>query len=190
MRCSKCGSDNRGGAKFCKECASPLSTNCATCGALNQPGAKFCDECGAALGDAAAATVADPTPTAPPTAGERRHLTVLFCDLVGSTEIAAQLDPEEWRETVAGYQRAAAKAITRFGGHVAKYLGDGVMAFFGYPEAHDNDAERAARAGLAILGAISKLNEQPARAKLSTRIGIDSGAVVVGAGAGKEADGG
>ena len=93
--------------------------------------------------------------------GERRHLTVLFCDLVGSTAIAAQLDPEEWRETVAGYHRAAADAITRFGGHVAKYLGDGVMAFFGYPEAHDNDAERAARAGLAILDAIAKLNEQP-----------------------------
>jgi len=121
-------------------------------------------------------------------AGERRHLTVLFCDLVGSTEIAAQLDPEEWRETVAGYQRAAAEAITRFDGHVAKYLGDGVMAFFGYPEAHDNDAERAARAGLAILDAIAKLNEQSGSQKLSARVGIDSGAVVVGAGAGTEAD--
>ena len=120
--------------------------------------------------------------------GERRHLTVLFCDLVGSTAIAAQLDPEEWRETVAGYHRAAAEAITRFGGHVAKYLGDGVMAFFGYPEAHDNDAERAARAGLAILDAIAKLNEQPGQPKLAARVGIDSGAVVVGAGAGKDAD--
>ena len=120
--------------------------------------------------------------------GERRHLTVLFCDLVGSTAISAQLDPEEWRETVAAYHRAAAEAITRFDGHVAKYLGDGVMAFFGYPEAHDNDAERAARAGLAILDAIAKLNQQPERRKLSARIGIDSGAVVVGAGAGKEAD--
>ena len=120
--------------------------------------------------------------------GERRHLTVLFCDLVGSTAIAARLDPEEWRETVAGYQRAAAEAISRFGGHVAKYLGDGVMAFFGWPEAHDNDAERAARAGLAILDAIAKLNEQRAQAKLSARIGIDSGAVVVGAGAGRDAD--
>ncbi len=113
---------------------------------------------------------------------------MLFCDLVGSTAIAAQLDPEEWRETVAGYHRAAAEAITRFDGHVAKYLGDGVMAFFGYPEAHDNDAERAARAGLAILDAIAKLNEQPGRPKLAARVGIDSGAVVVGAGAGKEAD--
>ncbi|HZY58201.1 MAG TPA: AAA family ATPase [Candidatus Binataceae bacterium] len=113
---------------------------------------------------------------------------MLFCDLVGSTGIAAQLDPEEWRETVGGYQRAAAEAITRFGGHVAKYLGDGVMAFFGYPEAHDNDAERAARAGLAIIDAIGKLNEQPGRIKLAARVGVDSGAVVVGAGAGKDAD--
>src|SRR6266849_4368931 len=188
MRCSKCGSDNRGGAKFCKECASPLSTNCAACGALNQPGAKFCDECGAALVDAAQATVAEAMPTAVSAAGERRHLTVLFCDLAGPTALAGQLDPEEWRETVGGYHRAAAEAVERFGGYVAQYLGDGVMAFFGYPEAHDNDAERAARAGLAILDAIAKLNEQSDRQKLSARVGIDSGAVVVGAGAGKEAD--
>jgi class 3 adenylate cyclase len=113
---------------------------------------------------------------------------VLFCDLVGSTEIAARLDPEEWREVVAGYHRAAAEAITRFGGHVAQYLGDGVMAYFGYPEAHDNDAERAARAGLAILDTISRLNGPSTRPELSARIGIDSGAVVVGASAGKDAD--
>ena len=74
--------------------------------------------------------------------GERRHLTVLFCDLVGSTEIVSHLDPEEWREIVGEYHRAAAQAIERFGGYVAQYLGDGVMAYFGYPEAHDNDAER------------------------------------------------
>jgi len=121
-------------------------------------------------------------------AGERRHLTVLFCDLVGSTAMAAQLDPEEWRETVAGYHRATADAITRFDGHVAKYLGDGVLAFFGYPQAHDNDAERAARAGLAILESIARLNEQPQRPKLAARVGIDSGSVVVGAGAGRDAD--
>jgi class 3 adenylate cyclase/tetratricopeptide (TPR) repeat protein len=120
--------------------------------------------------------------------GERRHLTVLFCDLAGSSAIAAQLDPEEWRETVSDYHRAAAEAITRFGGHVAKYLGDGVMAFFGYPQAHDNDAERAVRAALAILESIARLNEQSQRPKLAARVGIDSGAVVVGAGVGKDAD--
>jgi class 3 adenylate cyclase/tetratricopeptide (TPR) repeat protein len=123
-----------------------------------------------------------------PSAGERRHLTVLFCDLVSSTEIAARLDPEEWREVVAGYHRAAAQAITRYGGHVAKYLGDGVMAFFGYPEAHDNDAERAARAGLAILEGVLKLNHGSTGPKLAARVGIDSGAVVVGAGADKDTD--
>jgi class 3 adenylate cyclase len=89
-----------------------------------------------------------------PSAGERRHLTVLFCDLVGSTEIVTQLDPEEWREVVAGYHRAASEAITRFGGHVAKYLGDGVMAYFGWTAAHDNDTERAAHAGLALVEVI------------------------------------
>jgi predicted ATPase/class 3 adenylate cyclase len=113
---------------------------------------------------------------------------VLFCDLVGSTEIAANLDPEEWRELVAGYHRAASEAITRYGGYVAKYLGDGVMAYFGWPEAHENDAERAARAGLAIVESVAKLKEQANRAKLAARIGIDSGSVVVGAGAGKETD--
>src|SRR5216683_1200525 len=188
MRCLKCGSDNRAERKFCASCGAPLSASCPKCGASNQPGERFCGECGTALVDAAQVTVAEATPTAVSAAGERRHLTMLFCDLVGSTEIAAHLDPEEWRETVASYQRVAAEAITRFDGHVAKYLGDGVMAFFGYPESHDNDAERAARAGLAILDAIAKLSEQSGRQKLSARVGIDSGAVVVGASAGKEAD--
>jgi class 3 adenylate cyclase len=118
--------------------------------------------------------------------GERRRLSVLFCDLVGSTAIAAQLDPEEWLETVREYHSAAAEAITRFGGQVAQYPGDGIVAFFGWPEAHDNDAERAARAGLAILEAILKLGERPARSKLSARIGFDSGTVVVDRVAGKE----
>jgi len=124
----------------------------------------------------------------PGLAGERRHLTVLFCDLVGSTEIAARLDPEEWREVIGSYHRAATEAITRYGGHVAQYLGDGVMAYFGWPEAHENDAERAARAGLAILEAVSQLNQKPMNLKISLRVGIDSGAVVVGPGAGKDAD--
>ena len=160
MRCSKCGSDNREGRKFCTSCGTPLVATCPKCGAPVQPDESFCGECGTALGDAAPATAPAVTVLVAVSAGgERRHLTVLFCDLVGSTEIAAQLDPEEWREVVAGYHRAAAEAITRFGGHVAKYLGDGVMAYFGWPEAHDNDGERAARAGLALLDVISKLNQ-------------------------------
>lgn len=111
-------------------------------------------------------------------AGERRHLTALFCDLVGSTEISSRLDPEEWREIEADYLRAVAEAIARFDGFVAKSLGDGVMAYFGWPEAHDNDAERAARAGLAIVDAVGALNHrdgQKGSPNLSVRVGIDSG---------------
>jgi class 3 adenylate cyclase len=185
MRCSNCGSDNSTGKKFCGDCGAQLENHCPKCGAQNPAGKRFCGDCGASFN---AATPAAAEPRYGDLSGERRHLTVLFCDLVGSTEIAAQIDPEEWREVVAGYHRTAAEAITRFGGHVAKYLGDGVMAFFGYPEAHDNDAERATRAGLALLDAIIKINQDAMRPKLSARVGIDSGAVVVGASAGQSAD--
>ena len=192
MRCSSCNFDNAAGKKFCVRCGIAFSVRCPKCGSENPPEASFCGDCGAGLivpakaeADEHARNIIVDRQAAQ---GERRHLTVLFCDLVGSTEMASHLDPEEWREIVAGYHRAAAQAIERFGGHVAQYLGDGVMAYFGYPEAHDNDAERAARAGLAILDAISKLNEHPTHPKLAARIGIDSGAVVVGAGAGGDAD--
>src|SRR5580700_12291778 len=186
MRCSECGIDNAAGSRFCNQCAAPLSKHCAKCCFDNLYEARFCAQCAEPLRDGEP-TNAQSHPVERPT-GERRHLTVLFCDLVGSTAISAQLDPEEWRETVAGYHHAAAEAINRFDGHVAKYLGDGVMAYFGWPEAHDNDAERAARAGLAILEAIAKLNDQPGHAKLSARVGIDSGGVVVGTSAGQDAD--
>jgi len=162
---------------------------CPRCNAEHAPAAKFCGECGAPCDSSIGTPVsAIPPLQSPEVAGERRHLTVLFCDLVGSTSIAARLDPEQWRETLAGFHRAATEAITRFDGHVAKYLGDGVMAYFGWPAAHDNDAERAARAGLALLDAIAKLNEQPGHAKLSARVGIDSGLVVIGQGAGSAAE--
>jgi class 3 adenylate cyclase len=189
LLCPKCGTKGIYGKKFCAECGSLLSFRCSNCNSDNAPDANFCADCGTPLISPTGNPVLETSPVqAHALGGERRHLTVLFCDLVGSTQIAARLDPEEWRETVAGYQHAVAEAITRFGGHVAKYLGDGVMAFFGYPEAHDNDAERGARAGLAILDAIFRLDEEPRHAKLSARIGIHSGAVVVGAGAGQDAD--
>jgi class 3 adenylate cyclase len=172
--------------RFCAECGSPLAIKCPKWGADTPANAKFCADCGAALAAAAPATVGIPAEVS--FVGERRHLTVLFCDLVGSTEIAAQLDPEEWREVVATYHRAAAEAITRFGGHVAKYLGDGVMAYFGWPEAHDNDGERAARGGLALLEAILKLNHESTNPQLAARVGIDSGAVVVGGGVDKDSE--
>jgi class 3 adenylate cyclase/tetratricopeptide (TPR) repeat protein len=189
MRCSNCGTVGIPGKKFCAECGKPLHNRCSSCNSDNAPEAKFCADCDKPL----AAPVSSPIPATAPVqihevVGERRHLTVLFCDLVGSTAIAARLDPEEWRETVAGFHRVTAAAITQFDGYVAKNLGDGVMAFFGWPQAHDNDAERAARAGLAILEAMTKLNVEPAHVKLSVRVGIDSGAVVMGRGAGSEVD--
>jgi len=188
MRCSKCGGDNREGRKFCTACGTPLVASCPKCGVPVQPSERFCGECGTALEDPSLAKAQDATPVTSSVTGERRHLTVLFCDLVGSSEIAARLDPEEWRDLVAEYHRTAAEAISRYGGQVAKFLGDGVMAYFGWPEAHENDAERAARAGLTILDGVSKLNQKSVHPQISVRVGIDSGTVVIGAGAGKEAD--
>ncbi|MGA2409814.1 MAG: AAA family ATPase, partial [Candidatus Binataceae bacterium] len=187
MRCRNCSAENADRDTVCAHCASPLAPRCPKCGFEYSLGAKFCSQCATPLNlsnPARAAAGARPGPLP----AERRHLTVLFCDLVASTALATQLDPEEWRDTLARYHWAATEAIVRFEGHVAQYLGDGVMAYFGWPQAHDNDAERAVRAGLAIHGAIAKLNENPAHAQLAARVGIDSGTVVVGAGAGKDAD--
>jgi predicted ATPase/class 3 adenylate cyclase len=115
---------------------------------------------------------------------ERRPITVLFCDLVGSTSLAAKLDPEDWRNLVNAYLDETSKAVTGFGGHVSKKLGDGLMALFGYPQAQENDAERAVRAALAIQCAIAEINERNAQTggpQLFARIGLESGPVVVDA---------
>ena len=117
-------------------------------------------------------------------AGERRYLTVMFCDLVGSTAISAQLDPEEWRDLVGAYLDAASAAVAEMGGHVAKKLGDGLMCLFGYPVAHENDAERAARAALSIQRALAEVNRKnvgSGKPDLNARIGIETGPVVVDA---------
>src|SRR6516165_390086 len=124
------------------------------------------------------------TPRSQEAAGERRYLTVMFCDLVDSTGIAARLDAEEWRDLVNAYLDAASAAVTEMGGHVAKKLGDGLMALFGYPLAHENDAERAARAGLSIQRALADLNRKYAGAgkpELIARIGLETGPAVVDA---------
>ena len=117
-------------------------------------------------------------------AGERRYLTVMFCDLVGSTAISAQLDAEEWRDLVGAYLDAASAAVAEMGGHVAKKLGDGLMCLFGYPLAHENDAERAARAALSIQRALAELNRKNAgttKPELVARIGLESGPAVLDA---------
>jgi class 3 adenylate cyclase/tetratricopeptide (TPR) repeat protein len=125
-----------------------------------------------------------PAPSAAEADGERRYLTVMFCDLVGSTAISAQLDAEEWRDLVGAYLDAASAAVNELGGHVAKKLGDGLLALFGYPLAHENNAERAARAALSIQRALATLNAKNAgsgKPELAARIGIETGPAVVDA---------
>ena len=137
---------------------------------------------------AGAGPAASPTKSAPSkglqASAERRPITVMFCDLVGSTSLAAKLDAEDWRNLVNAYLDEASAAVTDLGGHVLKKLGDGLMALFGYPQAQENDAERAVRAALAIQRALADLNARNARSgapELSARIGIECGSVVVDA---------
>ena len=133
---------------------------------------------------AALASPAAPFPAATPVppvadAAERRQLTVMFSDLVGSTALSARLDPEDMREVIRAYQDACSGAVARYDGFVAKFMGDGVLAYFGFPRAHEEDAERAVRAGLDIAAVVAKL-ETRANENLKVRIGIATGIVVVG----------
>jgi class 3 adenylate cyclase len=132
-----------------------------------------------------ASPAAAPVPAPPPAAAsraeegaaERRHVTVMFADLVGSTALSVRMDPEDLREVISTYQKCVAETVRRFDGFVAKYMGDGVLVYFGYPHAHEDDAERAVRAGLEMIIAVSALASP---ISLQTRVGIATGLVVVG----------
>jgi class 3 adenylate cyclase/tetratricopeptide (TPR) repeat protein len=124
-----------------------------------------------------AATASDEPSTSPEDRAERRQVTVMFSDLVGSTALSGRMDPEDLREVISAYQKSVAETVGRFGGFVAKYMGDGVLIYFGYPHAHEDDAERAVRAGLELVAAVSDLKTHAA---LQTRVGIATGLVVVG----------
>jgi class 3 adenylate cyclase len=198
MICAHCGNDNLPGKKFCGDCGTALAMRCPKCGADTPGDKKFCGDCGAQL-QAPGVRGHEATEHSPAgldanlhVDGERRQLTVLFCDLVGSTEIAARTDPEEWRTVLVEYHRAAREVIARFGGHAAKNLGDGVLAYFGWPSAHEDDAERAVRAGLAIIEGVKALgvtglgDQNPtlppnpiAPDRLFVRVGVDTGQVVI-----------
>jgi class 3 adenylate cyclase len=135
----------------------------------------------AALGDGQHPTQISPAPSPSPAVtaeAERRQLTVMFCDLVGSTELSARIDPEDLRDVIGAYHRTVARVVAEFDGFVSKYMGDGVLVYFGYPQAHEDDAERAVRAGLGAIEAVSRLDIQSV--KLRTRVGIATGLVVVG----------
>jgi class 3 adenylate cyclase/predicted ATPase len=176
MDCPGCAAANQDGKKFCGECGNPLPRCCPTCGHANAASNSFCGGCGARLiGDTSRAQ----TPSSPARAeAERRQLTVLFCDLVGSTELSARLDPEDMGQVIRAYQQCCAGVVKRWDGHIANYMGDGVLALFGYPQAHEDDAERAVRAGLEMTAAVGRLKTDDA--PLAARVGIATGQVVAG----------
>jgi class 3 adenylate cyclase/tetratricopeptide (TPR) repeat protein len=174
MKCSACGTQNAPGMKFCGQCGSKLAVACPACGFQNPEANRFCGQCGGALPTAA--------PKAEPTA-ERRLLTVLFCDLVGSTELAGTLELDALREVVRRYQATCSEPIERYGGHIAQLLGDGLLVYFGYPRAHEDDAQRAIHAALGILQSMERLNEEMGAdlgTRLDVRIAIHTGPVVAG----------
>jgi class 3 adenylate cyclase/tetratricopeptide (TPR) repeat protein len=180
MRCPVCQHRSHEGARFCAECGSALAPRCGGCGVPLRADDRFCGACGrpVAAGEAAPDRATDPEREA-----EHRQITVAFCDLVGSTLHASKLDPEDWREVVRRFQEVCLGVVERFDGHIAQYLGDGLLVYFGYPQAHEDDAERAIRAGLGVLDAVAELNPRLAREheiELSARIGLHTGPVVVG----------
>jgi class 3 adenylate cyclase/tetratricopeptide (TPR) repeat protein len=177
MDCPRCGASAPQGQRFCSDCGAPLVPwHCAACGTDNAPGRRYCGNCGTAIDHA---VVRNEVAAAP--AGERRQLTVMFCDMVGSTAIGIRLDPEDLHDVVAAYHRCVTEHVARYGGFIARYMGDGVLAYFGYPVANEDDAERAVRAGLAVAEAVASLNTVAGPpSTLRARIGIATGLVIVG----------
>ncbi len=182
MKCPRCQHETPSGAEFCPECGTKLTAVCAGCGAQNAPTHKFCTKCGSPLARVPG-PMDDPQAARSSPEAERRQLTVMFCDLVGSTALSGTLDPEDMRAIVRAYQEACAEVIHSFEGHIAQYLGDGLLVYFGYPRAHEDDAQRAVRAALGIGDAMERLNTRLQRerdARLAVRVGIHTGLVVVG----------
>jgi class 3 adenylate cyclase/predicted ATPase len=180
MECPNCHADVSKRAKFCSQCGSALPLECPSCGNGNAPGSKFCSKCGAAIAETSgAAPSPELAPGMPPRAllAERCHLTVMFCDLVDSTALSVHLDVEDFHEVISAYQKRVAEIVTRFGGFVARRVGDGVLVYFGYPNADEDDPQQAVRAGLAVVEAVGLLKS---REPLQVRLGIASGLVVVG----------
>ena len=174
MQCTNCAAEVPRQKKFCGHCGAAVVRRCLACGAANPVVNKFCSDCGTKLRADSRAVVPALRDSRPI---ERRQLTVLFCDLVGSTALSARLDPEDFSAIISGYRRCITETVDSFDGFVARHHGDGAMVFFGYPQAHEDDAERAVQASLALVQAVSAL---PAKQKLSARVGIATGVALVG----------
>ena len=198
MKCPKCQGDNRDGVKFCEECGAPMEIKCPSCGALVPLGKKFCGECGNALEKP---IVAPPIEYSQPQSytpkflaakilttrcsieGERKLVTVLFADVANYTSISEKLDPEEVQQIMDGCFKILMDEIHRYEGTINQFTGDGVMALFGAPIAHEDHAQRACYAALSIQKAIGQYGEKLKKdrgVEFKMRIGLNSGPVIVG----------
>ncbi|MBV8523976.1 MAG: AAA family ATPase [Acetobacteraceae bacterium] len=177
MNCLNCGANVPKDSKFCMACGAPLQAVCRACGHVSQPGAVFCPECGIRLRPSRA----DLTPDQPAALGsaERRQLSVMFCDLVGSTELATRLDPEDLGQVISAYQSSVRTIVTRFGGFIAKYMGDGILIYFGWPQATEADAECAVHAALEVIQAAGQIGTGEGHSP-RVRVGIATGLSLVG----------
>ena len=180
MQCPSCGTENEAGRKFCPECGTRLAAGCPACGATNPAGAKFCAECGTALN-------LDPPSRSssgePEVVTERRIVSVLFADLVGFTTLAEGRDAEEVREVQDRYFATCRTVIERYGGTLEKFIGDAVMAVWGAPTSHEDDAERAVRAALDLVSAVAGLEVTTGGPSLEARAAVMTGEAAVSLGA-------
>ena len=184
MICQQCFSENDPARKFCGECGAALARGCPSCGAPNPANVKFCGECGSALGAAVSAGAADGVlPAAEKPSAERRLFSVLFADLVGFTTVAESRDAEEVRELLSRYFDTCRRLIDLYGGTVEKFIGDAVMAVWGTPIATEDDAERAVRAGLDLVAAVTALGDELGIDGLHARAGVLTGEAAVSIGA-------
>jgi predicted ATPase/class 3 adenylate cyclase len=203
--CPACGHSNRAQARFCEECGQPLDRRCSQCGTELRPQARFCDECGAAVAGAPKASAPAPAPEVAtrrdPRAytpkhlaeriltsrsaleGERKQVTVLFADVTGSMELAEQVDPEEWHRILDRFFEILTEGVHRFEGTINQYTGDGVMALFGAPIAHEDHPHRACWAALHLKDEVNRFAQELKRERgltFAMRVGLNSGEVVVG----------
>jgi class 3 adenylate cyclase/tetratricopeptide (TPR) repeat protein len=183
MVCPACGAANDAGRKFCGACGRALATACTRCGSANPPTVQFCGECGAALRPPASGETVDAALAQLPRVAERRLVSVLFADLVGFTSLAEHRDPEEVRDLLSRYFEISRDIVERFGGTIEKFIGDAIMAVWGTPTAHEDDAERAVRAALELLDAIAEFGRPFDAPDLQLRAGVLTGeaAVTIGA---------
>src|SRR6186713_2093494 len=196
MKCPRCQAENDAGARFCEDCGARLEVACPSCGTLVTPGKKFCRSCGAALIAEPAGRFASPESYIPKhiaekiltskaaLEGERKQVTVLFADLKGSMELLADRDPEEARKLLDPVLERMMEAVHRYEGTVNQVMGDGIMALFGAPLAHEDHAVRACFAALRMQESVNRYTDRVRRTEgvpIQIRVGLNSGEVVVGA---------